>query len=56
MKWDLTYLYENEQAYEKAFNELPLYVEKLAQYKGKLSDEKSFVEFILSRKIKVFKP
>ena len=47
MKWDLTYLYENEQAYEKAFNELPLYVEKLAQYKGKLSDEKSFVEFIL---------
>ena len=47
MKWDLTYLFENDKAFEEAFNELPPYIGRLASYKGKLSDEKSFVEYKL---------
>ena len=47
MKWDLTYLFENEKAFEEAFNELPPYIGRLASYKGKLADEKSFVEYKL---------
>ena len=47
MKWDLTYLFENDKAFEEAFNELPPYVAQLASYKGKLHEEKSFVEFKL---------
>lgn len=47
MKWDLTYLYENEKAYNDAFNELNSYIKKLASYQGKLNDEKMFVEYML---------
>ena len=47
MKWDLTYLFENEEAYNKAFEELPPYIAKLASYKGTLSEEKNFVDFLL---------
>lgn len=47
MKWDLTYLFENEEAYNKAFNELIPYIKKLSSYQGKLKDEKMFVEYML---------
>lgn len=47
MKWDLTYLYENDAAFLTAFNELSSYLDKLSSYKGKLNDEKKFVEYIL---------
>lgn len=47
MKWDLTYLFENEEAFNKAFEELPPYIAKLASYKGTLSEEKNFVDFLL---------
>ena len=47
MKWVLTYLFENEEAFNKAFEELPPYIAKLASYKGTLSEEKNFVDFLL---------
>lgn len=47
MKWDLTYLFENDKAFEDAFNELPPYIGRLTAFKGKLSDEKKFVEYKL---------
>ena len=47
MKWNLTYLFENEEAFNKAFEELPPYIAKLASYKGTLSEEKNFVDFLL---------
>ena len=47
MKWDLTYLFETEQAFEEAVNELPPYLGKLAAYKGKLGEESTFVEYKL---------
>lgn len=47
MKWDLTHLFENEEAFNKAFEELPPYIAKLASYKGTLSEEKNFVDFLL---------
>ena len=47
MKWYLTYLFENEEAFNKAFEELPPYIAKLASYKGTLSEEKNFVDFLL---------
>lgn len=50
MKWDLTYLFKTEEEYEKAFEELQPYAEKLAAYNGKLADEKSFVEYNLLSK------
>ena len=50
MKWDLTYLFKTEEDYEKAFEELQPYAEKLASYNGKLNDEKSFVEYCLLQK------
>ena len=50
MKWDLTYLFKTEEDYDKAFEDLQPYAEKLASYNGKLNDEKSFVEFFLLQK------
>ena len=47
MKWDLTYLFKNNEEYEKTFNELSTYIPRLASYKGKLGEEKSFVEYKL---------
>ena len=50
MKWDLTYLFKTEEDYEKAFEELQPYAEKLASYNGKLDNEKNFVEYFLLQK------
>ena len=50
MKWDLTYLFKTEDDYEKAFEELKPYVEKIASFNGKLNDEDKFVEYFLLQK------
>lgn len=47
MKWDLTYLFKNQEEYQKTFDEVSSYIPRLASYKGKLADEKSFVEYKL---------
>ncbi len=47
MKWDLTYLFETEEAFLSSLNNLSAYVEKLASYKGKLADEDSLVEYMM---------
>lgn len=47
MKWDLTYLFETEEAFLSSLNNLSIYVDKLASFKGKLADEESFVEFMM---------
>jgi oligoendopeptidase F len=46
MKWDLTYLFETEQEFLASLEKLKGYVEKLASYRGKLSDEESLVEYL----------
>ncbi|MCF7923805.1 MAG: oligoendopeptidase F [Candidatus Izimaplasma sp.] len=45
MKWDLTYLFKNLDEFEKAYHKTEKIIEKLATYKGKLDDFKSFKEF-----------
>ena len=47
MKWDLTYLFKTEQEFEAMLNELPSYLDKIASYQGKLSNEKDFVNLLL---------
>lgn len=46
MKWDLTYLFESEEAFKEALQQLSIYPDKIKQYKGKLNIEESFVEYI----------
>ena len=50
MKWDLTYLFKTEEDYEKAFEELKPYLEKIAGFNGKLNEEEKFVEYFLLQK------
>ncbi len=38
LNWNLTEIFENEEALEKSINELYLYLDKIKQYKGKLND------------------
>ena len=38
LKWNLTEIFENENALENAINELYSYLDKIKQYKGKLND------------------
>ena len=47
MNWNLNYLFETEEDFLKALNNLNSYVEKIASFKGKLNDEKSFVELLM---------
>ena len=47
MKWDLTYLFETEEEFLASVEKMKEYVEKLASYKGKLSDEESLVEYLI---------
>ena len=47
MKWDLTYLFETEEEFLASVEKMKGYVEKLASYKGKLSDEELFVEYLI---------
>lgn len=49
MKWDLTKLYKTHEDFIKAKDEARTLIESLKAYKGKLSDETSFVEFYLKQ-------
>lgn len=46
MEWDLTYFFKNEEEFEQAYAQLPSYLDQIASYRGKLNNEKSFVEYI----------
>ena len=47
MKWDLSYLFETEDAFEASLNNINSYVEKMASLQGKLEDEDNFVTLLL---------
>ncbi len=44
-KWNLSQFYPNMETWEKDLEKLPLYIEKLASFKGKLGDFESFKSF-----------
>lgn len=50
MKWDLTYLYPSDEAFEKDYQATLGYIEQLATYKGKLKDSEKFREYFLLQK------
>jgi len=50
MNWDLTYLMKDEKEFDQALAESKEMITKLAGFKGKLNDEKSFVEYLLLSK------
>ena len=50
MKWDLSYLYENDQAWDKAYDFLKERIEIIPQYEGRLSDSTSFKAYFLLQK------
>lgn len=50
MKWDLSYLFETDEAYQKALQETKEKIAKLGTYKGKLSSENAFVEYFSLQK------
>lgn len=50
MKWDLTYLFINDEAFESAYQEALKIIEQLSMYKGKLKEEKMFKEYFLLQK------
>ncbi|MDY0023472.1 MAG: oligoendopeptidase F [Candidatus Izemoplasmatales bacterium] len=50
MKWDLTYLYPNLEAFEEGYNKTVKIIDELATYKGKLNEFKNFKEFFLLQK------
>ncbi|MBU0997169.1 MAG: oligoendopeptidase F [Firmicutes bacterium] len=50
MKWDLTYLFINDEAFESAYQEALKIIEQLSTYKGKLKEEKTFKEYFLLQK------
>ncbi len=45
-QWDLSTLYENDEAWEKEFNGIAPLVEKTAAFQGKLKDAKTIREFL----------
>ena len=47
MKWDLTYLFATQAAFEKAYKQSLSIIQKLGTYKGKLSDPALFREYFL---------
>ncbi len=47
MKWNLNYLYENEEKFNEALKELEHYPSQLASYQGKLKNEADFVSYML---------
>ncbi len=47
MKWNLKYLFENEEQFNASLNDLNQYPEQLSSYQGKLKNEKDFVEYLL---------
>ena len=52
MKWDLTFLYKNDEEFKKAIEEVKPIIAEIGTYKGKLGNEKDFVDFyLLQRKV-----
>ncbi len=47
MKWNLTTLFKTDEDFKIAFDEVSSYIPKLASFKGKLHEEKEFVEYLL---------
>ena len=47
MKWNLTTLFKTDEDFKIAFDEASSYIPKLASFKGKLHEEKEFVEYLL---------
>lgn len=47
MKWDLTYFFKTEEEFEKELDSLKTFLPKVASYKGLLSSEEKFKEYIL---------
>ena len=47
MKWDLTYLFETEDDFLASLEKVKGYVEKLASFRGKLSNEEDLVEYLI---------
>ena len=62
MKWNLTYLFESQEAYNKAFEELLPYLKRFAEYQGKLENEENFFtiklvyegESLVDQKLKIY--
>jgi len=50
MKWDLSYLFTNQAAFEKAYETTLSIIDDLASYKGKLHDEDSFKAYFMLQK------
>ncbi len=50
MKWDLTYLFPNLDAYDKAYHETLDIINQLSGYKGKLNEEAQFKAYYLLQK------
>lgn len=50
MKWDLTYLFPNDEAFEEAYLASLDVIAKLATYKGTLHQEDKFTEYFLLQK------
>lgn len=50
MKWDLTYLFSDQQAFEKGLSETMAIINKLGSFKGQLGDEKKFLEYFMLQK------
>jgi len=50
MKWDLTYLFSDQQSFEKGLSETMAIINKLGTFKGQLGDEKKFLEYFMLQK------
>jgi oligoendopeptidase F len=50
MKWDLTYLFSDQQSFEKGLSETMAIINKLGSFKGQLGDETKFLEYFMLQK------
>ncbi|MDP2426211.1 MAG: oligoendopeptidase F [Candidatus Izemoplasmatales bacterium] len=50
MNWDLTYLFPSIEDFEQSYHKTIEIIKKLGSYKGRLSDEASFVEYYTLQK------
>lgn len=52
MKWDLTFLYKNDEEFKKAIEEVKPIIAEISTYQGKLGNEEDFLNYyLLQRKI-----
>ena len=50
MNWDLTYHFKNNEEFEQALEEVKAMITEFASFEGKLSEEDSFVKYLLLNK------